>query len=547
MTVTIADTLARRLEADSDEIFYIDGDERVSIGTLAEDVHRLARRLLQLGVEPGDAVVVWLPNGRLWIALFFACARIGAIVVTAGPRLRMADLSHMLERSGARALLYAPSFMGVDYDQMAAEVMSRRVAGELPALEHVVRCPEPSSGKDGARGRAPDGVRTLHGEPDGEHTPSAESSTGALPPLPDPPAPDAPAVICFTGGTTGGARGCVHDHQTLVENATIAAELTGFDPGERLVSAMPFAHVFGFHMSILQPMIGGASLVEAEPFDAGHALDLVARHRGTVIYGVPAMGTELVAAQKDEPRDLSSLRVALLAGAPVSSKLRRRAADTLACGVIIVYGATESPTLAQLTPDAPAPASLESVGRSTPGVELAIVEPDTSRTLPAGEIGEIAARGYNHMLGYLDDPDATAAKYRDGWIIPGDFGRLDENGYLYVVGRAEEMFLSGGFNVYPREIESQLELLDSIEEAVVLAVPDERLGEVGLAYVTIEAGGPSEDDIRSLARENMATYKRPCYVRILPAMPRTPVGKTARGELAERARADFPELDWSAS
>ena len=396
MTSTIAEALAERLERDAEGIFYVDGEDHVSVEALADAVDAAARGLVGLGIVPGDRVVVWLPNGRLWIALFLACARIGAVVVTAGPRLRMADLLHMLEQSEARALFYAPAFLGVDYDEMAAELVALRADGELASLEQLVRC-----GDGAAAPAGPAGVREWH-----------ETSLAST--LPPPPAPDAHAVICYTGGTSGQASGCVHDHATLVRNATIAAELTGFGPGERLVSAMPFAHVFGFHMSILQPLIAGATLIEAEPFDAARVLDLIASEEGTVVYGVPAMGSELIAAQLDEPRELASLRVALLAGAPVSPRLRRQTAEVLGCGVTVVYGATESPTLTQLAPETSEPAWLESVGRATPGVELVILEPGTTRRLDPGEVGEIAARGYNHMVGYLGDQEATAAKYRDG-------------------------------------------------------------------------------------------------------------------------------------
>lgn len=532
MASTIAEVLADRCARDPSGTFYIHGDAELTVAALAEQVDDAARRLVALGVAPGERVVVWLPNGALWIAVFLACARIGAVAVTAGPRLRLADLPHMLEQSRARALLYAPRFMGVDYDAMAAELVERREAGELPDLRHILRCSH-----DGADAGRP--VNDVDGVQEWSAL-RAESS------LPEPPPADAEAVICYTGGTTGQARGCVHDHATLVRNARVAGELTGFAPGERLVSAMPFAHVFGFHMGVLQPLLLGASLVEAEPFDAERALDLVETHGGTVVYGVPAMGSELIAAQLERPRRLQTLRVALLAGAPISPKLRRRAADVLGCYVTVVYGATESPTLTQLSPDASEGAWLESVGRATDGVELAIFEPETTRPLPTSEIGQIAARGYNHMVGYLNDPAATKAKYRDGWIIPGDFGRLDGDGYLYVAGRAEDMFLCGGFNVYPREVEGQLELLEGIDEVVVVPVPDERLGEVGLAYATVESASLSANAVLAWSRENMASYKRPRYLRILPAMPRTHVGKTARNELAKRARTDLPDLAWGA-
>jgi acyl-CoA synthetase (AMP-forming)/AMP-acid ligase II len=521
---TIHQILERAVQRDPEGVFYVKDDEReqMTFAEVLDRSNRAAAEIGQLGLVSGDRLVVWLPNGPLWIELLFACARLGVVLVTAGARLRMADMPYLIEHSRAKAIVYTPRFMETDYESLVLELLQLRDAGRLPSLQHAIRC---------ADGEPPLGATAygtrVHGSP--------------LPPRPD---PEAPALICYTGGTTGRPKGCVHDHGTIARNCAIASGLTGFAPGEKLVSAMPFAHVFGFHMGILQPMAGGASLIEAEPFSADTVLDLVEKHRGTVLYGVPAMGQALVAAQRQRPRDLSSLRVTLLAGAPVPARLRSQTMETLGCGLTVVYGATESPTLTQLLPDAPPQPLLESVGRATPGIELAILEPGTEDRLPAGEIGEIGARGYNHMVGYLDDPEATHQKYRGEWIVPGDYGRLDEDGFLYVTGRSEDMFLCGGFNVYPREVESQLELLDGIEEVVAFGVPDERLGEVAYAFVTVEDPGLTVERILEWASANMASYKRPRYVSVISEMPRTHSGKTARGELRAEARRLAPDLPW---
>jgi acyl-CoA synthetase (AMP-forming)/AMP-acid ligase II len=526
--MTVYEILERAAARDPDAEFYFKDDEGVELtfAGVQELADRTARQLAHLGLSRGDRIVVWLPNGPLWIALLFASARLGLTLVSAGARLRMVDMPYLIGHAKARAIFYTPEFLDTDYEAMVLELAAIRDRGELPDLRHLVRC------GDLGRGDTP-GITS--------YTSLQETDD-----LPAGPGPDDECVICYTGGTTGKPKGCVHDHRTIVRNCEIASGLTGFAAGERLVSAMPFSHVFGFHMGILQPMLRGASLVEAEPFVPGRVLDLIEHHRGTVVYGVPAMGQELVSEQRATARDLSSLRVALLAGAPVPPKLRRQTMEILGCGVTVVYGATESPTLTQLLPDDSPEALLESVGRATPGVELAILEPGGDRRLPAGEIGEIAARGYNHMIGYLDDPEATRLKYRGEWIIPGDYGRLDDEGFLYVTGRSEDMFLCGGFNVYPREVENQLELIDGIREVVVLGVPDPRLGEVGVAFVATEAPDPSEDDVMTWAKHHMASYKRPHYVFRVDEMPRTHVGKTARGKLHEEARRLLPDLAWDA-
>lgn len=522
---TVHEILETAAARDPDGVFYRKDDEGVALAfaDVKRAADRAARQLSGLGLGRGDRIVVWLPNGPLWIALLFGSARLGVTLVSAGARLRMADMPYLIGHSQARAIFYTPEFLGTDYEAMVRELAAIRRRGELPGLRHLVRC--------GGDGPADDAVTPY----------DALVETDALP---MPPGPDDECVICYTGGTTGRPKGCVHDHGTITRNAEIASGLTGFAPGEVLVSAMPFAHVFGFHMGILQPMLRGASLVEAEPFDPGRSLDLIERHRGTVLYGVPAMGQDVIAEQRARPRDVSSLRVTLLAGAPVPPKLRRQTMDVLGSGLTVVYGATESPTLTQLLPTDPPGPLLESVGRATPGVELAILEPGTDRRLPPGEIGEIAARGYNHMAGYLDDAEATRLKYRGEWIVPGDYGRLDEQGFLYVTGRSEDMFLCGGFNVYPREVEDQLELIDGILEVVVFGIPDDRLGEVGVAFVTTETPDLTGDDVLAWAKRNMASYKRPRHVFRIDAMPRTHVGKTARGELHAEARRLLPDLPW---
>ena len=331
--MTVYAILERAAERDPGGVFYRKDDEGVELtfAGVKESADWTARRLA-LGLSRGDRIVVWLPNGPLWIALLFASARLGVTLVSAGARLRMVDMPYLIGHAKARAIFYTPEFLDTDYEAMVLELRAIRDRGELPELHHLVRCGGPAQDTPGITT-----YETLQERAD----------------LPPGPGPDDECLICYTGGTTGRPKGCVHDHRTIVRNCEIASGLTGFAEGERLVSAMPFSHVFGFHMGILQPMLRGASLVEAEPFDPGRVLDLVERHRGTVVYGVPAMGQDLVSEQRAPPRDLSSLRVALLAGAPVPPKLRKQTTEILGCDVTVVYGATESPTLTQLLPAIP--------------------------------------------------------------------------------------------------------------------------------------------------------------------------------------------------
>jgi HIP---CoA ligase len=520
---TVYAALADRAALDPDAEYLRDDGASLSYGEMLASADCDAARLCALGVGAGDAVVLWLPNGARWASLFFACARIGALAVTAGTRLRAIDLRHILADSGARVLVFAPHALEIDFGRMVGKLLHDRANGALPDLAHVV-----SVGGAEAGATALDSV-----EPAAPQTPLASC--------------DEPMVVCYTSGTTGRPKGCVHTHRTLVRNGTVAVGSIGLTGDDRVLCPVPFAHVFGFHMGLLECALGGAALVNAEPYEANRLLDLAEHERATVLYMVPAMAHEVVCEQRRRPRDLSAVRLIVLAGSPVPPELRRRVTDPvhgLGGGLSIVYGCTEAPTLAQLTPGDPAPPREDSVGRPTDGVVLRVCRPATEADLPAGEVGEILVRGYNTMLGYLGDAVATAQKYRGGWLVTGDLGWMDDAGFLYIAGRSSEMFLVGGFNAYPREIEGQLEELEGVIEAAVVGVPDQRLGRVPMAWVTSSSPALAEQDVVDWGRRNLASYKRPRYVRVVASLPRTANGKLSRVKLEHLAQRALPHLDW---
>jgi acyl-CoA synthetase (AMP-forming)/AMP-acid ligase II len=504
-------------------VFLRDERESITYGELDQRVHSVAARLVGLGIGPGDPVVLWIPNGPQWAAAFFACARIGAVTVMASTRLRALDVRHILDDSQAVALVFEPSFLGIDYDRMVETAVRVRDDGGLPKLTHLVST-QPS---------VVPGVHLLDDLPHAQLPPAASDV-------------HAPAVACYTSGTTGPPKGCLHSHTALVRNGTVAAALTGLGREDRIVCPVPFSHVFGFHMGVLQATLARATLVNAEPYAPARLLDTVESARGTVLYAVPTMAREALAAQRERPRDLASLRVALVAGAPVPSELREELTgpDGLGCEVTVVYGCTEAPTLTQLRDGDPHEARMTSVGRATDGVELKICRPGSSEERPTGEVGEVLTRGYNCMLGYAGDPEATVAKWRDGWLVTGDLGRLDEDGFLYLVGRSSDMFIVGGFNAHPRDIEAQLERLEGVKEAAVIGVPDHRLGHVAMAWVTVSSMEIAEPDVLAWAHEQLASYKRPRYVRVVSSLPRTANGKLSRVKLEQLARRTLPQLDW---
>jgi acyl-CoA synthetase (AMP-forming)/AMP-acid ligase II len=525
-TGTIPTVLADSVREHASGTFLVDGPERYSYTALAERVEGVRNRLAGLGIGTEDRVVLWLPNSVTWMTTFFAALELGAIVVPAGTRLRTGDLRHVLEDSGARALIFTPSWFEIDFDRMVSELAEERPAGGLPALEHLIST-------------APSAVpAAIHLEGQADPAAATERRRG--------PDPGAPAIACYTSGTTGRPKGCLHTHRSLVRNGRVAAGLTRLGAGERIACPVPFAHVFGFHMGVLQAAISGSTLINAEPFSADAYLDTCEAEEATVAYAVPTMAREIVAAQRRRPRRLT-LRLVLVAGAPVSPRLRASltGADGIAEGVSVVYGCTEAPTISQLLPEDPPAERAASVGRPTPGVEVLIARAATTERVETGETGEILVRGYNTMDSYLSDPAATASKFRHGWLVTGDLGSVNASGYLHFESRADDTMLVGGFNAYPREIESRLEEgIEEVDEAAVIGVPDDRLGQVPMAWVVAEPGALEAEQVLGWARVHLPSYKRPRYVRVVVDLPRARLGKVARSQLTEQARQAMPGLDW---
>jgi acyl-CoA synthetase (AMP-forming)/AMP-acid ligase II len=261
-------------------------------------------------------------------------------------------------------------------------------------------------------------------------------------------------------------------------------------------------------------------------------------------------GRDVLTLHRDDTRDLEAARLAVVAGAPVSRALAEELtaeATGLVRDISIVYGCSEAPTISQTVAEDPPMKRFGTVGRPTPGVEVRVAARGTSRAVETGEVGEVLVQGYNLMLSYLNDETATLAKYRGGWLVTDDLGILDSEGYLQIVGRASDMFTVGGFNVYPREVEAQLESHPAVIEAAVTGVPDPRLGAVPMAWLKVVPQVVLEDDILVWAKETMASYKRPRYVRIVQDLPKTASGKISRAKVEHLSRRALPHLDWEAN
>ena len=485
-----------------DRVALIDGDRRWTYAELLDEAERAARGLLAR-FEPGEPVAVWAGNGADWVVLEFAAGLAGLTLVTVNPAYQAEELAHALGHSGAR---------GVFLRGGAQAGILDRVRDSLPRLRKVI---------------------TLGEWPAGDGGPLHEVD------------PAGPAQILYTSGTTGRPKAAVLTHRGLTNNARLAAAAVGLRAGDVLVNPLPYFHVAGGGMITLGLVQTLGTQVVMPRFDPALQLELIERHRGTVIGGVPAMLTALLAAAGRAGRDLSSLRLALSGGATVPPELVRQVEAAFGVPFVLTFGQTESScsiTLTRATDSAEDRA--ETLGRPLPQTEVKITDVATGETVPCGTVGEICTRGYLVMAGYLGDPEATAAAIDpDGWLHTGDLGSMDERGYCRIAGRIKEMIVRGGENIYPAEIEAVLLSHPGVAEVAVVGVPDRFWGEVVGAVVRLCGPvPPAETELAEHCRSRLAAYKTPVRWLFTDGFPLTATGKIRKdvlsAQLAEAGLAD---------
>ena len=532
--VTIGQALRCSAQTWPDNEFVVGMGARISYADFDAQVDRLALGLLDLGLGRGDNVACWLTNGPAWLLNWFACCRIGATVVSINTRYKISEVEYILRQSDAKALLAMPEYWNINYLSMirtmapdfeSAVPGQMRVAG-LPELRAVVMW---------------DGV---------EHpgTISQNALMAPLRPTANLAAAEAlvqvedPVIIIYTSGTTGQPKGAMHCHEVLIEGQNIANAMH-MEPGDKVLGHMPLYHVAGSVATTLPALQNGCSVVTMDEWDAAKALDLIEQERIAIMGGIPTHFYDLLAQPGVEARDTHCLKAAWIGGAPVTPDTARRVKATLHFDALqAVYGMTETMGMTTLSAfDAPIEVTCENKGKPIGDYEIGVFDPDTGVEKAVGEDGEIWVRGYLVMQGYYKDPEATKAVITpEGWFRSGDLGQMDGEGYLKITGRAKEMFIVGGSNAYPAEIERFLETRKDIGQAVVCGVPDPRMGEVGFAFVMPAAGAIlNQDDVIKQCRGAIADYKIPRYVEIVADFPRTSTNKIQRYLLQQDALARF--------
>ena len=492
---------------------------------LNRQVDQLARGMLDLGVGKGDKVGLWMPNVTEWVVAYFAIARIGAVVVPMNTRYKSHEVEYILDNSEATTLFAVASFAGIDYIAMIESIR-----GRLPNLKHVI-----IHGKPGADMHRFEAVVTRGTELLGDG--ALETREAACDPQDN-------VFILYTSGTTGNPKGAMLSHHNIAKNAEQVTEVLNSTEQDVFLLAVPFFHCFGCVMGIAGSITWGAAMVPMQIFKPVEALELVERFGVSVLYGVPTMFVlELEEYRKGRADgtsyDASTLRTGIMAGAPCPVEVMRGTMEDMHCNVSIAYGLTEaSPVITMTRFDDSVQRRVETVGRALEGIEVKIAD-DDKKPLSVGEMGELACRGYNVMMGYYKMPDKTAeAIDSDGWLYSGDLATMDSDGYVQIVGRKKDMLICGGFNVYPAEIEEYLFTHPKVQNVSVIGVPDDVMGEVSAAYIIPREGTALDpQEIVDFCVGEIANFKVPRYVQVVEEFPMTQSGKIQKFRLRELADA----------
>ena len=502
----------------------VDGDERWTFREYGERIHAAAKGHVAAGLQPGDVYSVWAPNIAPWAVAALGGYLAGAVLVPINTRFRGREASYVLKRARSRVLFTVTDFLDTDY-----VALLRAAEEELPDLREIVVLQGPVP--EGCISFA-DWLARGAGVPDDEI--SARSAAVR---------PDDVCHILFTSGTTGAPKGAMLVHEAVCRVYEAWADVIGLRAGDRNLVVNPFFHSFGLHCGILVSLMKGACCIPQLVFDVPQMMERVQAERVSMLAGAPSIYQTILNHPDLASFDLSSLRLAVTGAAVVPVELVKRMRDTLGFEVVVTgYGLTESSGTATMCRHDDDPETIANTsGRAVPDVEVKVADPQGNE-VPRGEPGEILVRGYVVMKGYLDDPEQTAqAVDADGWLHTGDIGDMDERGYIRITDRVKDMFIVGGFNAYPAEIESIMLQHPEIGQVAVVGIPDARLGEVGMAFVIPRPGTrPDPAAIVAWCRQEMANYKAPRFVEVVDEFPLNPSGKVLKFELRDRGAKLHP-------
>ncbi len=524
---------------DSDAVIYVDRDFRMTwkeFGTLVDD---MAKGLMALGVQKGEKVAVWANNVPYWVALQFATAKIGAVLLTVNTHYRTHELEYLLRNSEAENFVTIGEFRDHDYLNTTYELIPELRGHERGFLKsakfpHLRRVFYLGAEKHRGLYSMPEviGMSAVVDEADYQ---ARQDSLD----------PQDVVNMQYTSGTTGFPKGVQLTHSNIGNNGYWIGRNMNYTHEDRLCLAVPLFHCFGCVLGVLACVNHGVAMVILEDFDPLQVMISVEQEKCTSLYGVPTMFIATLQHKTFDKFDFSSLRTGIMAGSPCPVEVMKQVMDQMNMSEItICYGLTEaSPVMTQTVIGDTLEHMTETVGQAMPEIEVKVVDPETGEECPRGVQGEVCCRGYNVMVGYYNNPEGTAeAVEQNGWLHSGDLGVMDEDGYLSITGRLKDMIIRGGENIYPREIEEFLYTMPDIQDVQVAGVPSKKFGEEVGAFVILKNGADvTPEDVQDFCRGKISRYKIPRYVAFVTEYPMTASGKIQKYKLRDLGGELFPD------
>jgi len=538
--LTIGDLFDQTVEKYPDHPGLISRQQniRLTYRDLQNQVNRCAKGLMHLGFQKGQRLGIWSPNRAEWCVTQFATSKIGVILVNINPSYRLHELEYALKQSGCSGIVIAPEFKTSNYTEMlftlAPELRDceagKLKAARLPELTAVIRL-----GSEKMPGMFNwDELMTM-GESVSDQELSQKQREQEF---------DDPINIQYTSGTTGFPKGATLSHHNILNNGYFVARLQNLTHEDRLCIPVPLYHCFGMVMGNLGCVTHGATMIyPSEGFEPLAVLETVQEEKCTALYGVPTM----FIAELDHPDfsrfDLTSLRTGVMAGSPCPSEVMKKVISLMHMREVeICHGMTEtSPVSTQTRIDAPLDKRVSTVGVIHPHLEIKIVDPSTGQVVPVGKPGELCTRGYSVMLGYWNNPEATAGAIDQArWMHTGDLATMDAEGYINIVGRIKDMIIRGGENVYPREIEEFLYTHPKISDVQVIGLPDPKYGEEIMAWVKVKQDEQvTAEELQAFCKGQIAHYKVPRYFKFVDAFPMTVTGKIQKFQMRQQSTEEL--------
>ena len=527
------------LHSDEDFLIYADRGLRFTFRAFNDRVNRLAKGFLAIGIRKGDHVGLWATNVPDWLTVFFATAKIGAVLVTVNTAYRLHELEYLIEQSDITTLCLIDGYRDSNYVSMVNELIpelktaqrGKLSSARYPCLKNLVFIgPEKHRGMFNTQELLLLGSQVEDAELD-----RIKNSLNC----------QEVVNMQYTSGTTGFPKGVMLTHHNILNNGFTIGENLKLTHADRLCLCVPLFHCFGLVLCMMSVITHGASVVAVEQFDPLLVLASVQQEKCTVLCGVPTM----FIAELNHPMfkifDMSSLRTGIMAGSPCPTEVMRRVIEEMNMREItIVYGLTEtSPGMTQSRTDDPLEDRVNTVGRAFPGVEVKVIDPETGEECPVGVNGEMCCRGYNIMKGYYKMPEATFQVIdKNGYLHSGDLGFKDEKGNFHITGRIKDMIIRGGENIYPREVEEYLRGIEAIKDVQVVGIPSAKYGEEVAAFIILKDGALlTEEEVLDFCRGRISRYKIPTHVFFVDDFPMTASGKVQKYKLKDRAVSHLTE------